>query len=188
MVVVFKNRNQSNFFLLTFNSLLISGLIVDKIIKSERYDKTTVRKICQSITQFGGGICLLLITVANCDERLFLAAATLMMTLNGVQSGGLIPLPSDLSNEFSATIFGIFNMIGMTNGFICPLIIGYILDSNPHHIKHGWWTILYITAALRIAGGIVFTLFVSCRRQSWSAKNSLSSSPLSTSSSSSLRL
>ncbi|XP_027197570.2 LOW QUALITY PROTEIN: putative inorganic phosphate cotransporter [Dermatophagoides pteronyssinus] len=163
------------------SSLLITGIIVDRIIKSERYDKTLVRKICQSITQFGGGICLLLVAVANCNERLFLAATTGTMILNGLQSGGLIALPSDLSNNFSATIFGIFNMIGMTNGFICPLIIGYVLDSDPHHIKHGWWTILYITAALRIAGGIVFTLFISCRRRSWSSKNTLS---LSTSSSS----
>lgn len=89
------------------------------------------------------------------------------MFLNGCQSGGIIPLPLDLSNEYSATIFGIFNMVGMTAGFISPLVIGFILDYNPTYLKHQWWIVLYFIIAIRIICGLLFVLFISTDRINW---------------------
>ena len=42
----------------------------------------------------------------------------------GMQAGGELPLPSDMTHEFTATIFSIANMFGMTTGFIGPYLTG----------------------------------------------------------------
>lgn len=142
-------------------------MAADKMIKSNRLKKNTVRKIFQFLSHILGSLSLALVPLVNCNSNLFLFVMIVSMFLNGYQSGGLIPLPSDLSNEYSATIFSIFNMIGMTTGFICPLVIGFILDYNPKHFKHQWWIVIYINVVIRLIGGIIYLTLISIERINW---------------------
>lgn len=163
-----KNGNYTTImFIFESFSLFFGGMMADYLIKTNYFSKKTVRKLFQSIAQFGGALAMLGIPLVDCDTNLFLVVMIIGMLMTGAQSGGLVPLPSDLSNEFSATIFGIFNMVGMSTGFICPLFIGYILDSDKANVKHQWWLIYYITAGLRVFGGIIFVLFVDPKTKNW---------------------
>lgn len=150
-----------------FPSLFFGGMLADKLIKSNRFKKQTVRKSFQFLSQILGSLSLALVPLVNCNCNLFLVVMIVSMFLNGCQSGGLIPLPSDLSNEYSATIFSIFNMVGMTTGFICPLVIGFILDYNPKRPKHQWWIVIYINVVIRLIGGIIYLTLVSIERIKW---------------------
>ncbi|KAF7489768.1 putative transporter slc-17.2 [Sarcoptes scabiei] len=148
-------------------SLFGGGLLADYLIKNRIIRKQTTRKLFQFFGQTLAGSILVLVIWTDSKPNQFIAIMMAAMFLNGLQSGGLVPLPSDLSNEFSATIFSIFNMVAMTNGFVCPLVIGYILDLDPNNLRNQWHLIIFITMAIQILGGVVFGLFVKAEKQTF---------------------
>ena len=88
------------------------------------------------------------------------------MTTYGMQAGGEIPIFSDLTNEYTATIFALAQTISMVTGFV-PHAMGPLLDRSPQFIKHTWWNIFCIVAMFNMIGGLVFLKFASAERQNW---------------------
>ncbi|KPM08959.1 sialin-like protein 3 [Sarcoptes scabiei] len=161
------SETQTNNLVSSLHSLFGGGLLADYLIKNRIIRKQTTRKLFQFFGQTLAGSILVLVIWTDSKPNQFIAIMMAAMFLNGLQSGGLVPLPSDLSNEFSATIFSIFNMVAMTNGFVCPLVIGYILDLDPNNLRNQWHLIIFITMAIQILGGVVFGLFVKAEKQTF---------------------
>lgn len=141
-------------------------MVSDLLIKRFK-SKTFVRKAFQSISSFGSAICLAIVPYLSANVNIFLLLMVFAMLFIGLQSGGIIALPTDLTTEFSATVFSILYMPAMTNGFACPWIIGWLLDLDRVHVQHQWLIIWLLTAALQIAGGLAFMIWGSSQRQDW---------------------
>ena len=58
-------------------------------------------------------------------------------------------------------------MAGMTSGFVCPRLIGWILDNLGGTLLFRWGLVYYISAGLYFAGGIGFCLLGSAELQPW---------------------
>ena len=108
-----------------------------------------------------------LIPLVNCDRTLFLIVLVSSQATFGMQAGGELPLPSDLTHEFTATLFAIANMFGMMTGFVGPYIAGMILDMEPSMPKRQWSYIIYFTSIINVIGGLIFVIFGSAERQNW---------------------
>ncbi|XP_054158496.1 putative inorganic phosphate cotransporter [Oppia nitens] len=89
------------------------------------------------------------------------------MLFFGMQAGGDIVVVIDMTNNFTATVFGIANTIAYSCGFITPLVIGYIIDASPGQPRRQWSYIFYMSAAISIIGGCIFLVFGTAERQSW---------------------
>lgn len=129
--------------------------------------KTPVRKIFEGMATFGTSAFLVFIPLVGCDRTLFLVLLIASQATFGMQAGGELPLPSDMSHEFTATLFAISNMFGMSTGFIGPYLAGIVLDADPARPRRQWAYIIYFTAAFMVLGGIIFTLLASAEPQSW---------------------
>lgn len=143
-------------------------MLADFIIRRQYFSsRTPVRKIFEGVCVFGTGAFLALIPLVGCDRTLFLLVLVASQATFGMQAGGELPLPSDLTHEFTATLFAISNMFGMITGFVGPYIAGIILDMEPSMPKRQWAYIIYFTALFNVAGGLVFVIFGSAERQKW---------------------
>jgi len=150
-------------------SIFLCGIVADFVIQKRYFaSKTTVRKLFEGIVTFGSSFFLVLIpTLVHCNRTLFLLTMMAVQVAQGMISGGEIPLPADMSADFSATIFGIGNMFGMITGFVGPYFTGLVLDAAPEQPMRQWAYVIYFTAALNVVGGIVFTLLGSAEPLDW---------------------
>lgn len=149
---------------------LLGGLLADFLIKRRLLkSKTLVRKIFQAIATLGTSALFLLLPFTNCNQKGFLIVLLCSMATYGMTTGGEIPVPTDMSNEFASTLFALANMICSTSG-LAPQIIGPLLDMNPAAPKHTWWTIFSVVAVMNILGGVVFLIWGTAEPQNWGEK------------------
>lgn len=128
--------------------------------------RTRTRKVFVGIAGFGASACMALIPLAKCDENwvIFLLMASNFFL--GFTSGGDNPLPAELTYNFIGTLFGFTNFLSMSSGFVCPLIIGAILETNLD-ILVSWGIIFYMSAFMAALGAVVFIVAGSAERQAW---------------------
>ena len=120
----------------------------------------------EGVATFGTSACLLAIPLlTDCNRTLFLTAMVASQITFGGQAGGEIPLPSDMTHQYTATLFSIENMFGMSTGFIEPYLTGIALDMDPARPKRQWSYIIYFTVLFNCVGGLVFCLFASAEPQ-----------------------
>lgn len=130
--------------------------------------KTKIRKLFECLGTFGAAIFTALVPLLKTSgESLFLALMFGTAFFLGLEAGGEAPIYPDLSAQFSATLFGIANMVTMSSGFLSPYIVGTILDSDHSNPASQWAIIFYLTSGLNAIGGLMFMLFASAERQEW---------------------
>lgn len=171
--VIGLNINQVGYFMALINGInclsnIISALLADYCIKRKLLNsKTRIRKMFNSINSIGSFISFCLIPQANCNLVFLFAFSSLQMIFQGVQSGGLIPLVTDLTNEHSPTLNGFAAMISMSSACILPFLIGVLLDAFPNTLKHVWWNVFYSIAVLQFVAGSTFIVWGSAEMQNW---------------------
>lgn len=92
----------------------------------------------------------------------------------GLNAGGDVPVPGEITSNFPATIYAMGNMFGCSTGFIAPYVIGVILESGGHSSSATendliflWSKVFYLAAGIAVVGAIIFVTFGSANRQSW---------------------
>lgn len=85
----------------------------------------------------------------------------------------------ELCTNFAGTLFGLTNFLAMTAGFVCPSLIGMILD-NGGDVLGNWSVVYYLSAAFSAVGTIFFLLFGSAERQTWDLVDSRSAASVAT--------
>ena len=164
-------------------SHFVGGMAADTIINRKVFrSKTPVRKIFQGMCTFGTAFFLALIPFAGCNQMLFLVILIASQATFGMVAGGELPLPSDMSNEYAATLFSISNTFGMSTGVVGPYLTGLVLDAAPSMPARQWSYIIYFTAAFNCLGGLIFSLTASAESQTFgqSAINDCGDKSLST--------
>jgi len=111
-------------------------------------------------------VVLILVPMANCNKIMVVILLTIAGSLLGLSSGGDIPIVSDMTSEYPATVFAVMNGISTINGFLTPYIVGLIIDANPHSIKL-WSYCFYYASAMGVTGVTVFLVFASAKNQNW---------------------
>ena len=143
------------------------GYVSERVIENGWMSRTSTRKFFSVFSGMGSGLCTLMIPFAGCDKTLLLSILFLGSILLGCGSGSDVPLPSEMSRNFPATIYSLLNMVAMSAGFIAPSIVGWILDSYVGDLRRGWSIVFYLTSCISIVSTIIFLCFASAERQSF---------------------
>ncbi|CAG2102003.1 unnamed protein product [Medioppia subpectinata] len=74
---------------------------------------------------------------------------------------------TDMTSNYTATVFAITNTVAYICGFITPMIIAWVVEADTHNPRHQWGYVFYMSAAINAFGGVVFVIFGSADRQEW---------------------
>ena len=85
----------------------------------------------------------------------------------GVNAGGDVPVPGEMTSNFPATIFAIGNMFGCSTGFAVPYVIGVILESGSGDLIFLWSKTFYLSAVTAVFGALIFIAFGDASKQPW---------------------
>ncbi|KAI1304602.1 Sialin [Halotydeus destructor] len=147
---------------------LMSGYLSERLIQMGWLRRTTSRKVFQCTANLLGAALMCFIPSINCDVVVFISLLVIANFILGFISGGTVPLPSEMSHHFPATVYACMNTINQTAGFITPYFVGMILQSNlSDNIRVLWAYIFYISAAVTAFGGIFFFIFAKAEPQPW---------------------
>lgn len=149
---------------------LACGYMADAIIESNRFSKTTVRKIFQTVSGVGTAVPLLLIPTVGCNKMLNVVLLTVCTLMMGVAAGGDVPIVADMTEEYAGTVFAVMNCICSVNGFVVPYIVGVFIDRNPDSMLL-WSYLFYFSALMVMIGVFVFALFSTSEPQHWENSN-----------------
>ena len=106
----------------------LSDLIIRKT--SDKYSKTTIRKIFQTIALIGPALCLAIITALGCRSEAVVGLMITALLLYGFMSGGEWPIVSEFAPDFAGTAFGVCATIAVWPSFVAPIVVGVILGDQ----------------------------------------------------------
>lgn len=112
-------------------------------------------------------VCVLSIPMAKCNNYLVISLLVGTMISYGMSSGADLPLPSELSKNYPATLMALINTISASAGIIAPYIVGVILNHMSDDIEQAWNLVFYLTAVICAISALTFALFGTAERQSW---------------------
>lgn len=145
-------------------SMGIGGLASERIIQRKLASRTATRKLYSIVSGFGSAFCILLIPLAGCDRMALLTILYVGSFCLGSASGSDVPLASEMSNNFPATLYSLLNMIQMSPGFITPSFVGFLLDGSSD-LRSSWARVFYFSSFLTAVSTVIFILFASAERQ-----------------------
>ncbi|KAG9510365.1 putative inorganic phosphate cotransporter [Fragariocoptes setiger] len=125
--------------------------------------KIHVRKLFQSVALFGQLLCFIGIPLCGENRNYIVVLMITAVVFRAFSNAGDVLVPSDLSTNYSGTIFAFANTVGNTAGILAPALVG-ILVKDPH-VREQWTPFWLITAAIMAFSGIVFLLFGVVSRQ-----------------------
>lgn len=119
--------------------------------------RLNIRKLFQGTALFGQVLCFAALPLIGCDQTWVLAFLFLQIILFSFTNGGEVHIPTELSVDFSGTIYAIGNCVGSSTGVIAPILHSFIV-TNPH--SHAQWdTFFYLAAFICATGGLIFSFF-----------------------------
>lgn len=170
--IMHQSPNENGFINAGLQSVLaVSGLFVgsfsEKLINRAILSRTKTRRLCGFISGAGQALCLVFIAI--CARNDFAGGVVAAILTGGVFASFVVaaetPLPAEISKNFGATIYAIFNMGSMLPGIIVPYLVGVILDWYKDDEVTGWCIVFYSAATIMIMATIPFSLLVSAKRQ-----------------------
>lgn len=114
----------------------------------------------------GMSLSLLVIPALGCRETEVICVICFAMFTYGLSSGADLPLPAELSTNFSASLLAIINTVSASAGILAPWLVGLILK-NVADIQVAWNLVFYLTAAICVFCGLIFVVFGTSERQEW---------------------
>jgi len=137
----------------------IVGAVSTLMIETRPFGLTRLqtRKLFECTALFSQAVGFVLLPLIGCDQILVLGVLYTMIVLYSGINGGEVQLPSELSLDFTGTIYAIGNCVGSSTGFIVPRVHSLIV-SNLSDIDQ-WNIYFYFAAAVTFIGGAIFLIF-----------------------------
>ncbi|KAG9509450.1 Sialin, partial [Fragariocoptes setiger] len=151
-------------------SLFVFGCLSDYLCSSTetfKTHRTLMRKVFEMFALCGPSICLACVPFVGHDQDAVISLLIIGMILYGMSAGGDNPIVVEMAPDFSGTLYGVTNAIASIPGFLAPIIVGCMLDSNKFGNQAEWNKIFFITAAIYAFGAIVFLAAATTEPQSW---------------------
>lgn len=153
-------------------TMATGGYISERMIERKWLSRTKTRKLFGVLSGLGNALCISLIPWIGCDRAMLLASLFLGSIFLGCGSASEVPLASEMSKNFPATIYSIMNMIAMSAGFLAPAFVGFVLDSTPDLIL-GWNIVFYFTSSLSLIATTIFFFFCEAKRQPFDVRTKI---------------
>ncbi|XP_025835142.1 putative inorganic phosphate cotransporter [Agrilus planipennis] len=106
----------------------IVSMSADYLLRSNKMNRTNVRKLATFFCTTVQGLCMLGIAFSGCDKVMAVLFFTLATGVNGAVSSGPLASLVDLSPNYASVMLGFCNTGGAVSGFITPLLV-YIINA-----------------------------------------------------------
>lgn len=144
----------------------VSGSHLADFVRSRGYLSTTsTRKVFNSLAFFTPALCLVLLSLAECNKVYVVALLCSTVGINGFSFSSVNVNHIDIAPNFAGTLMGLTNMVANTMGFLAPLAISHIIEGH-EDIQH-WQTVFYIAAGVYVGGNLLYLLMASGQEQPW---------------------
>lgn len=150
--------------LLTGITMILTGCLSEKMIEGGYIGRTNCRKLFACFSNLGYGLMMLAIPAVGCDAFKLKVIMLTCAALSGFQGGSDLPLASEMSKNYPATIYAIVNNVALAAGFMVPTYTGIIL-SDIKDQWFGWSIIFYSSCALSLVSFVFFLFCASSDRQ-----------------------
>lgn len=131
------------------------------------FTRLSIRKLFQCTALFAQAVCFIAIAWLGCDRALVFAVLYVQIVFFSLVNGGEVQLPSELSPDFSGTIYAIGNCMGSSTGFIVPFVFSRIVE-DPYS-RTQWNLYFYLAAFVCSLGGLIFVVFGQNKMQDFSS-------------------
>ena len=145
-------------------SMTVCGVVSEKLIQTGCMSRTVTRKVFSFFTGTMTAVSFALIPVAGCRSSYLFILLCMCTFFSGFYTGSDVPIVSEMTINFPATLYALFNTIAMSAGFVVPYSVGLVLDSYEDPTA-GWPLLFYSCAGLSIFATIVFIMFAKAERQ-----------------------
>lgn len=109
-------------------SLAIAGYISDQLEKRKVLNKTTSRKIFETIALIGPAITFGIIPSLGKNPLPVVVLLIMSMGFYGFFAGGDNPIVVDMAPDYSGTLYGFTMAFAAVSGFLAPVFVGFLLD------------------------------------------------------------
>ncbi|KAL4705916.1 hypothetical protein ACJJTC_017498 [Scirpophaga incertulas] len=145
-------------------SMFIS-VVADWMLSSGRLNHTQVRKVINSIGEYGPAIGLLIAANTGCSPAATVAVLAVGVGLNGGIYSGFKVNHLDISPRFAGILMAFTNCLANLTGLLAPIVAGYIIEGRPTQAQ--WRIVFYIAAGVYVFCATFYNVFGSGRRQDW---------------------
>ncbi|XP_076368094.1 putative inorganic phosphate cotransporter isoform X2 [Tachypleus tridentatus] len=143
----------------------LAGYAVDLIYRKNWFRVTVLRKISNSFGFYGSALCLIAVTLADCNHVLAVTILALNMGFNGFTFPGFLVVGVDMAPNYAGVLMGLSNGIATANGFIVPYVVGSLTQGR--QTLQQWKKVFSIGAAIYTFCGTFFVIFGSAELQPW---------------------
>ncbi|GBP50287.1 Putative inorganic phosphate cotransporter [Eumeta japonica] len=145
-------------------SMFIS-VVADWMLSSGRFNHTQVRKIINSIGEYGPAVGLFVAANTGCNPAATVAILAIGVGLNGGIYSGFKVNHLDISPRFAGILMAFTNCLANLMGLLAPIVAGYIIEGRPTQTQ--WRKVFYIAGGVYLFCATFYNIFGSGRRQDW---------------------
>ncbi|KAG9510631.1 Sialin [Fragariocoptes setiger] len=152
-----------------FGAYIVSSLIVSSVcqlmIQTRSFGMTRlqIRKLFEGTAILGSSLCFAIMPCMGCNQTFVIGLLFVQIACYSLINGGEVQLPSELTLDFSGTIYALANSIGSSTGFLVPIVHGWIVtDRND---RDQWNSFFYLAAFVTAVGGVIFLIWGSNHMQ-----------------------
>jgi len=155
-------------------SLLIpvNGLFADWLRSPGRLSTNAVRKIFCAVGFVLSSSFLILMGYISCKFRTLAVVVMFLVTATGSPAAPSVTANQlDLAPMHAGKIMGLTHSISMLSGIAAPLTVSAL--TNHHSTRSAWQNVFFLSAAVQVAGAIIFVIFGSGDRQNWADQDTI---------------
>ncbi|GFR62689.1 vesicular glutamate transporter 2 [Elysia marginata] len=148
-----------------FVGAIIVGQIADKVREKQLMSTKNVRKLFQTISLGGAGICVAFVGQMGCEHRYTAVGILCLCTgLLSANRAGYLSNHLDLAPSYAGILYGITNTVATVPGMVAPIITGAL---TPTGSSSEWRTVFYVCAGVALAGAVIYLLLADGELQAW---------------------
>jgi len=148
-----------------FSFSLLTSNVCDLLVRRKLLPVQRVRKAANCVAQLGPALCLIFITVFECERNVVIALLFLAVGLQGAICSGPYANTVELAPNLSGTVAGLNGQLAVMPGFIAPITVGAL--TNGQETLAQWRKVFYICAVVYMANTCVYCVFGSSQEQPW---------------------
>uniref|UniRef100_A0A224XBP6 Putative inorganic phosphate cotransporter n=1 Tax=Panstrongylus lignarius TaxID=156445 RepID=A0A224XBP6_9HEMI len=151
-------------YLLMWIVAILSGYLVDWMLRKKFFGRTTTRKIFTTLASAGPALGIVGATYAGCNRSAATASFIVGMGFMGFFYPSLKVNALDLSPNFAGTLSALVMGIGAVSGILTPYLVGIL---TPESTLKQWRLVFWISVGVLIVTNIIYVIAGSGEVQSW---------------------
>jgi ACS family sodium-dependent inorganic phosphate cotransporter len=146
---------------------VVSSYLADRALKAKKFSRTTVRKVCSTISFCGPSIFFSIQAIWGDNYTVSVVVFASAFAFMSFSTPGVMANCVDIAPAYSGTILGISQILGSAGGYVSTKIVGLITKEEQSFQQ--WRYVFWIAVGVNIVALVIFLIFASGEVQSWNS-------------------